>query len=91
MLRKLILSAALAGTLGVAAMPADARGYVSVGIGLPVPVVVAPPIYPGVAYGPGYYYGPRYYGPRFWGPPIAFGPRWHHGPGFGPGWHHGWR
>jgi hypothetical protein len=85
MLRKLILSAAIAGALGVASMPADARPFVAVGIGLPVPVVVGPP----VVYGPGYYYGPHYYGPRYWGPTVAFGPRWHGGPG--PGWHHGWR
>ena len=73
MLGKLIATSVAAGALAVAALPADAHGYVSVGIAVP-PVVVAGPAYPyGYGYGPavvaspyygyGGYYG--YYGPRY--------------------------
>ncbi len=78
MLRKLILPAVAALALGAASMPANARGYVSVGIGLPV--VVAPPLYPAPIYAAppaAYYYGPHYYGPRYFGPPIVYGPHFH--------------
>ena len=56
----------LATLVGISALgfakPAEARVYVGVGIGLPIPAVVA---YPGV-YAPYYgYYGPRYYRPGF--------------------------
>jgi len=72
---KLALAAAgigLAATLG-AAMPAEARTYVSVGVGLPgvyyappPPVYYAPPPPPPVVYAPApVYYGPGYYHPYY--------------------------
>ena len=64
------------------AKPAEARVYLGVGIGLPVPAVVA---YPGV-YAPYYgYYGPRYYRPGFVRYGYGYGYR-----GYGY-WHGRWR
>jgi hypothetical protein len=74
---------ALTATVGVAAVgytkPAEAGVYV--GVGLPVPAVVAAPVvaYPPAVYAP-YYYGygaPYYYGPGF----VGFGG--YRGPAFG--------
>jgi len=72
---KLAIAAAgfgLAATLGAAA-PAEARTFVSVGIGLPgvyyappPPVYYAPPPPPPVYYAPApVYYGPGYYHPHY--------------------------
>jgi hypothetical protein len=73
---KLAIAAAgigLAATLG-AAVPAEARTFVSVGVGLPgayyappPPVYYAPPPPPPVYYAPApIYYGPGYYRPGYY-------------------------
>lgn len=99
MLSKLMISAAVAGTLAVAAVPAQARPWVGIGIAVP-PVVVAPAPY----YGPpaypvysGYYggYYPGYYGPAV-GVGFGYGYRggyaYHGGYGYHGGYygHGGW-
>ena len=72
-LRSAVIATAVAGAmLGVAALPAAARGYVSFGFGAPVYVG---PSYYGYSYGyyappPAYSYGYGYYPPA----PVYAGP-----------------
>lgn len=79
MLKKLIFTALTASGLAFTALPAHARGYVSVGIGLP-----------GVVVGPAYVPGPAYYGPPapVYAPPV-YGPVIGFAPGYYAGWHRG--
>jgi hypothetical protein len=69
---KALLAIAAVGT-GLAAAPASARTFVSIGIGAPV--------YRGYGYRPAYYpgYYPAYYAP-YYGPPVYpgwYGPRYY--------------
>lgn len=79
------LLAALAVTGGAAmvsaASPAEARTFVSVGIG--VPLVAPAPVYAAPVYAPYPVYAPApyYYG---YGPTVWFGHGWR------GGWHHDW-
>jgi hypothetical protein len=83
-------SLAVAAVAGTAALsqPAEARTFVSVGVGLPV---VAAPVYaPVPAYAPAYGYAapyPAYY-PYAPYAAVGFAPRVWFGGGWG--WHHGW-
>ena len=90
---KALVIAALIGTVGLSS--AHAGIHFGFSIGLPVPVVVAPPVvvagpaypyaYPGYAYAPGYW--SVGVGGRFWVPGG-----WHYGGGgyWHGGWHGGW-
>jgi hypothetical protein len=89
MLKPALVAAAVLGTAAVAASPASARTFVSVGIGGPA-YAPAPAYYPGYyGYAPGYY--PGYYAPR----PVYYGGGWYGRPHYYHrgyyGYHRGWR
>jgi hypothetical protein len=81
LLKPAFVAAALLGTAAIAAAPASARTFVSVGIGGPAYVPAPVPVYyPGYyGYAPAYYGG--YYGPRYGGA-VVVNRGWYGRPGY---------
>jgi len=103
--KSIFIAAALAATVGAAALAFNSTGYAQ-GWGYMGPGMMGgygsgqgygpgymhgPGGYgPGPGYGPGYMHGPGGYGPGYMHGQGGYGPGWMHGGrGYGPGWMHG--
>jgi hypothetical protein len=85
MFKKILLCGLAASSLALISLPAQARVFFSVGVGIPGVVVAAPAIVPGpvVVAGPGFYAGAPYYGPHFYrGPGYYYRGGYYARPGY---------